>query len=252
MPESAPESWVGWEEDDEEEEKSGAPAWMVTFGDMMSLLLTFFVLLLSFSSMDRVKFKEIAGSLEQAFGVQKAEPHQVKPAGSTMVFTDNAASKSEAAIMSRLEEVKSAARARKAGAEGKVDIEVFEDYRGIVLQVGDGDMFHQGRAELRPSAWPFLDDVIAAVEDDKVDIAVEAHTDNMPIKSAAFPSNWHLAATRAVSVVDYMIKAGHVGPPRLSAVGRGDSRPILPNVSATNRARNRRIEFVFSRPAKKN
>ena len=250
MPEGDAEGWVDIDEEDREEKRAGAPAWMVTFGDMMSLLLTFFVLLLSFSNMDEVRFKEMAGSMEDAFGVKQSEPDTVAPPGTTHIFESSASSKSDANIMSKLQEMKAAAKNRK-GEEGKVTIEVFEDYRGIVLQVGDGNMFHAGRAEVKPGAWPFLDDVVAAVEDDLVEISVEAHTDNVPIKSAMFPSNWHLSAARSVSVVDYLVRAGKLRPSRLSAVGRGDSRPLLPNISSKNRARNRRLEFVFSRKAKK-
>ncbi len=252
MAEEAPEGRSAFrDEEDSDEEGGGAPAWMVTFGDMMSLLLTFFVMLLSLSTFDKIKFKEVTGSLSQAFGVQREQPTPEPPKGSSIVFQQTSASTKDSAIMARLQELKSAAQASRSAEQGKVNVEVFEDYRGIVLRVGEGDMFHPGRAELRPTVWPFLDDVIAAIENEKVDIEVEAHTDNRPMKSGKYPTNWHLSAARSVSVVDYMIKAGDLAPSRMAAVGRGDSRPLRPNISAKNRAKNRRVEFVFSRVAKK-
>ncbi len=230
---------------------SGAPMWIVTFADLMSLLLTFFILLLSFSHMDPVKFKEVSGSLELAFGVQRINPMHETPKGETIIMKDMTAKKGYGNLVVKLHEMSESTQAKKAGAEAKIDIEVFEDYRGIVLRCSDGSMFASGRASLSPTAWPFLDDVLSALEGERVDIQVEAHTDNRPIKSKTFETNWHLSAARAVSVIQYFKEAGKIAPRRLLATGRGDSIPIVPNINRRNRAKNRRVEIIFSRQAEK-
>ena len=235
----------------DDDDGGGAPLWMTTFADLMSLLLTFFILLLSFSQLDPVKFKEVSGSIEMAFGVQKINPVYESPKGETIINTNMTAKKGYGNLVVKLHEMTESTQAKKAGAEAKIDIEVFEDYRGIVMRASDGNMFAPGRAELSPTAWPFLDDVISAIEGEKVDIQVEAHTDNVPIKSKRFETNWHLSAARSVSVVQYFKEAGKVKPNRLLATGRGESIPIVPNINKRNRARNRRVEIIFTRQAEK-
>lgn len=230
---------------------AGAPGWVVTFADLMSLLLTFFILLLSFSQMDPVRFKEVSGSLENAFGIQRINPVYESPKGESIVNQDMTAKKGYGNLVLKLHEMADATQSQKSGSEAKVDVEVFEDYRGVVLRVGDGAMFAQGRAELSPTAYVFLDDVIAAIDQEDVDVNVEAHTDNVPTRSRVFETNWHLAAARAVSVVQYMKEAGKLEPGRLLAVGRGDSVPVVPNINARNRAKNRRVEIIFTRQAQK-
>ena len=237
---------------DDDDDDGGAPAWVTTFADLMSLLLTFFILLLSFSVMDNQKFFEISGSMEKAFGVQKAKPVVDTPRGENIIFKEFVGHKGHGSLVAKLNESVSVSENKRSASKGKVDIEVFEDYRGVVMRVGDGNMFEAGRADVKPSVWPFLDDVIAAIEDDDVDIAVEAHTDNRPIKSKQFASNWHLSALRSVAVVEYMRQIGKLQPARLSAIGRGDAVPIVPNTTKRNRARNRRVEFVFSKHIKAN
>ena len=239
--------------DDSLEDDPGrsAPLWMVTFADLMSLLLTFFILLLSFSQLDPVKFKEVSGSIEMAFGVQEINPVYESPKGETIIQTNNTAQKGYGNLVVKLHEMTESTQAKKAGAEAKIDIEVFEDYRGIVLRCSDGGMFAPGRAELSPTAWPFLDDVIGAIDGEKVDVQVEAHTDNDPITSKRFETNWHLSAARSVAVVQYLKEAGGLTPSRLLATGRGDSIPIVPNINKRNRAKNRRVEIIFTRQAEK-
>ncbi len=235
----------------DEEEGGGSPLWMTTFADLMSLLLTFFILLLSFSQLDIVKFKEISGSITEAFGVQRINPVFESPKGETIIAREMTAKKGYGNLVVKLHEMTESTQAKKAGSESKVEIEVFEDYRGIVLRVGDGNMFAPGRAALSPSSFPFLDDVIETIEGENVDVHVEAHTDDVPIKSKLFETNWHLSAARSVSVVQYLKEVGKLPPPRLLATGRGDSVPIVPNLNRRNRAKNRRVEIVFTRKAKK-
>lgn len=232
--------------------QKGAPAWMCTFSDLMCLLLCFFVLLLSFSNMDPMRFKVVSGSLDKAFGIQRDTVVWERPEGTTPVFDSFVGSRGFDVLMNQLQTVvHSQAEGEHIGA-GKVQIELFEDYRGIVLRMWYGEMFHPGKADVRPAVWPFLDDVIETLKShgDDVNIGVEAHTDSAPIRSKSFPSNWHLSAARSVSVAEYFMRAGGIDPIRVSAIGKGDSTPLVPNTTPQARARNRRVEIVLNKNAK--
>ena len=232
-----------------DEPKQGAPDWMVTFADLMSLLLTFFVLLLSFSNMEDEKFIAVSGSVRSAFGTRSPVdlsdvptghglmPNTIPPKNEPEDTTDNEP------IIVRLRE-----GIEQAGlAEGAV-IKATED--GIMLQL-DGDLaFEAGGTELGAEAANLLQKLVNISLSAPGQLEVRGHTDDRPITNSVYPSNWELSAARAGSVVRFLIERG-VPPHRLKAVGLGDSRPLVPNDSDANRARNRRVEFVFiTMPAK--
>ncbi len=225
--------------------EEGAPEWVVTFGDMMSLLLTFFILLLSFAEMEVIKYSIFTGSVMNAFGVQTVTPLFNRPQGSNMVKTEFSMRFHSPQVMNGMKVAAQRHSARTA--EGKVDVEVFEDYRGIVVSLGGDHMFQPGRADLRPTVWPFLDDVLEMAMEHQAHVSIEAHTDGTPIKSARFPTNDHLSAGRGLSVLRYMKGARpELADGRLEVVPRGDTRPKTVNATATQRRRNRRVELVFS------
>ncbi len=219
----------------------GAPMWMVTFGDMMSLLLCFFVLLLSFSTMDPAMYKEISGSLKNAFGVQREKIIYEIPKGVDVISRDFTPIFNVDVI---LEKIKSAIRLELL--KGEVQVEALDDR--VILRLDDEVTFKPGSVEMQPGARPILTkirDVIKAVPGE---ILVAGHTDNVPIKSQRFSSNWALSALRASTVVEFLLSTKEIAPSRMAAVGYGDSRPRVPNDTAANRARNRRVEIVFMQP----
>jgi chemotaxis protein MotB len=220
----------------------GAPGWMVSFGDLMSLLLTFFILLLSFSTMDIVKYKEVAGEVKNNFGVQKKIPVYENPVGTTLIAT-HFDPKLEEDIITKL---KATVKRYKKSSE-EVEMKVFKDSRGIVLRVSGNYIFDKGSYVIKPVAWPFLEDVINIYKKTRnVELYVEAHTDSTPINSKEIPTNWELSALRAVAIVRFFNEESKVEGFLLHAVGRGDSVPLFPNNSKINRMRNRRVEFIFS------
>ncbi len=229
--------------------EEGAPGWVVTFGDMMSLLLTFFILLLSFATMDKIKYKVLSGSIQTAFGVQEVTPTFTRPQASKVIAKEFSMEFNSQNMLDGMKKIEERESVRTPS--GRVDIEVFEDYRGIVLSVGESHMFEAGRADLRPAIWPFLDDVLNLAVTNKAQIQVEAHTDSSPIKTAKFPSNDHLSADRAVSVIRYFRGVredipGH----RFEAVAAGKSRPRFPNMTDAGRKKNRRVELIFHQAPK--
>ncbi len=230
----------------EEEVKcpEGAPGWVVTFGDMMSLLLTFFILLLSFAQMAIVKYNLFTGSVMNAFGIQEVTPMFNRPQGRSIVKKNFSSDFNSRTLLNGMKS--STERQANRTPSGRVDIKVFEDYRGIVISVAEDEMFEPGEADLRPAIWPFLDDVLRAATENGAQIQTEAHTDNRAMRSARFPSNDHLSAARSVAVVRYFLGVDQeLQPDRLEAVAYGEHRPKVVNMTQAAMKKNRRIELVF-------
>lgn len=215
--------------------------WMVTFGDLMSLLLCFFVLLLSFSTMDPAMFKEVSGSLERAFGVQKQEITFDIPKGIDIVSREFNPVFSVDVVM---EKIKSAIKLELI--KGEVEVEALTDR--VILRMNDEITFRSGSDTLTPRAKEILDKIRGIVESVPGEVIVEGYTDDSPVKGK-FKSNWHLASSRASSVVSYMLKNHSILPRRMVATGYGDSRPRFPNDTEEHRAANRRVDIVFMQPA---
>ena len=216
-----------------------APFWTTTYGDMMSLVLVFFVFLAAFSSLDITQFRTVQSSMKQGGqGVLKPE------AGGAVVE------------MPRLPESREFQEAMEDLGEEMVranlhqQVRVFWDKRGVRFVLQDAILFPPARAELSPAFLGILDKVLAVVRTLPVaEIQVEGHTDDTPIRTAQFPSNWELSSARAVSVLHYLERKAVVAPRQLVANGYGEFRPLVPNTSVGNRAQNRRVEiFVLKKP----
>lgn len=224
----------------------GAPLWMVTFGDLMSLLLTFFVLLLSFANMDMTKYKEVLGSVEKAFGSQKerlilgtlAEEPEIKkevPKYPKETQRDLKKKKLIELINDRIRE------------ENLTEsISIIEDQKGVRLEIQGGIMFKAGDIKLLPSAKKLFQKLIPIIRTSgSPKISVEGHSDNMPVNNTRFTSNWELSAARAGSVVSYLIKTGRLPKKKFVVEGYADNRGITDNSTPAKRAKNRRVAIVF-------
>lgn len=218
--------------------EAGAPKWMTTFSDLMSLLMCFFVLLLSFSEMDVARFKEVAGSLRDAFGVQRKEVVFDLPKGISVVATEFPA---KFTVEELLERIKAAVKLEMI--KGEIQIESLKDR--VVLRFKDEVLFPKGSAELTPRAKQVLYKVGEVLELFDGEIVVAGHTDDTPIRNSRYRSNWELSAARAVSVVEFFLKHKFVLPRQLAAVGYGPSRPLYPNDTEEHRAANRRVEIIL-------
>jgi chemotaxis protein MotB len=213
-------------------------SWAITFGDMMSLLLTFFVLIVSFSSLQESKFAQAAASLKQAFGVL-ARPESVIELNEPVV--PNHAPREPAPEF--LYEVRSVQQAFiSENLAQQVEVEVRED--GAVFRLTAPFLFASGEADLREQAWPALDHLLTLFRKFPGEVLVEGHTDDVPISSPRFPSNWELSAARAVAVARYFQGNG-LPASRLAATGYGEYRPLASNDDASGRARNRRVEILL-------
>jgi chemotaxis protein MotB len=219
----------------------GAPAWMATFGDMMSLLLTFFILLVSFSSIQETKFREAVGSLQGALGVLTTLP-KIPVAQDIELPTMRGNDRSDE-LERRTEELRRHLQALKQSDT----VTVSRTPEGLAIRMEDEMLFKAGQAELQPGGIPILDVVAATLAGYPNPVRIEGHTDNRPIHSERFPSNWELSAARAASVLRYFQNAG-VDPRRLSAVGLGEWSPVAKNDSAAGRQKNRRVEIFMELP----
>ncbi len=224
----------------EDEVKEGAPEWVVTFGDMMSLLLTFFILLLSFSQIQIDKFKAVAGYMKKALHVDTIPIAQQVEMGTTPIFDESSSTPGMSQSMITLEKVREAIEESGMKTGGTVEI----TDRGVALKL-DGDMvFASGKARLKKEVFDLLDKVAAIANQQGGDIEIEGHTDDVAISTDRFPSNWELSSARAGAAARYLTRKG-VPPLRIKAIGYADTRPLVPNDSPENRARNRRIEVLF-------
>lgn len=231
------------------EPPKGAPAYMSTWGDMCTLLLCFFVMLLAMSTVDPAKFNVAASSFQNALsGVLESYP-------SVMITKDiliprlggdeqNKRMAVDAAL--KIKEV-----VRKEGLEDAVKVKVTES--GIAVKLSDPIGFDIGESEIKPELIPTLKGICEIINKVRsTQIRVEGHTDDLPIKSYKFPSNWELSSSRALNVVKFMASNGRIEPSRLSAIGYGEYRPLVPNTSVENRKMNRRIEIFVDYLKKEN
>lgn len=253
--------------DDEpcEECEAGAPAWLATFADLMSLLMCFFVLLLSFSEIDLQKYKQVAGSMKFAFGVQREIEADRIPMAESVVMKDFRPGRPEPTVLEtirqqtrddtqttprdpvlpidELRELVAAVRERLAEeiAADALELGIKED--GIMIRVRERDAFPSGSAALQSGFVPVLDKLVGVLNDLSGRIVVSGHTDDVPIATRAFPSNWVLSSARAAAVVHHLASAGLDDPARIELRAYADTRPIVENDSIENRARNRRVEI---------
>lgn len=314
----------------EKKQDAGAPAWVMTFADLMSLLMCFFVLLLSFSEMDVAKYKQIAGSMREAFGVQRKHKVKEPPKGINIIAqefsagrpdptpfniveqmttdtmkmyldtgdkkrkrdegekgrkgggpkvesghdgNEKGAQKEQGQMATTQEELvvvpkadamellkaKQAAEERKKklqnaareirsalGQEidkGTVDVETTD--QRIVIRIRDKALFGPASSYLRESFRPVLVRVGKILKGVEGRIVVAGHTDDLPIFTERYRSNWELSSSRAVSVVHELIDEAGIEAARVAIEGHGDTQPVAPNDSPENRARNRRVEIIL-------
>ncbi len=225
--------------------EEGAPLWIVTFGDLMSLLLCFFVLLLSFSEMDRQKYKELSGSMQNAFGVQRKKQVFDIPKGQKIIaknFDQEAISFSEETDI--LEQVRKAIRDSFGSSEGLIEFDA-DEYKIRIRLMGEST-FHSGKADIRGPMKPVLATIAEVFRTNGENIIIAGHTDNVPLKEGGrFKTNLQLSMARAAAVADFFLSEGSIAPDRISTMGFGEHRPLDSNDTPQGREKNRRVEIIL-------
>jgi len=216
---------------------------MTTYGDLITQLLIFFVMLSTFSNVDRDKFNAAMLSLQGSLGIMEG--------GITLEEGDYIEQGGEIGeLMFSIQEQKEFELIREEVeqiiAEDEISgIQVNLDERGLIIRFVEGVLFDSGKADLKEEAKAILDKIAPLLIETHRHIRIEGHTDNLPIHTREFPSNWELSTARAVNVVKYLIEKHNFSPYILSAAGYGEYRPIAPNDSDKNRALNRRVDIVI-------
>jgi chemotaxis protein MotB len=216
----------------------GAPGWIVTFADLMCLLMSFFLLLLSFSSIEIEKFKTLSGSMRDAFGLRSELDASDRATGTEALSVPAAEDDTPASrAIVRLRRALEKSRLQEGGTVVARD-------GGVALRLSGDAVFESAGVELVPAAYELLDELVRVAATSAGRIEVEGHTDDVPITSERYPSNWELSTARAGAAVRYLVSQG-IPASRIRAIGFADTRPLVPNDSTSSRAKNRRVEFLF-------
>ncbi len=241
--------------DDEDGGKGGgAPEWMATFADLVTLLMCFFVLLFAMSTTQQETFKELVESLRSALGVQS-----VPETGTREGLTMHAVPSEEPSDNQRIDELggmvekeiqEIASEVREMILFNKLGglVNVSESEAGVVITLSDLLLFSAGDASLSEQGADILKKVTAVLAQLAYHVKVKGHTDTSPISTGRYPSNWELSASRAAAVVKLLVASG-LDPGLISAEGYAQYRPIATNDTEKGRARNRRVEIVYERDA---
>ncbi len=281
----------------EDDKPPGLPAWMATFADLMSLLMCFFVLLLAFSEMDAQKYKQVAGSMKEAFGVQNQVKAKDIPKGTSIIAQEFSPGRPAPTPMSvvnqftvdstkqtldiRVEKPgineqvgkgsgvdgadESAKRLLVEKLKGLIDetnrdalklseklyeeveagkVEIIASGRSITIRIREKWSFPSGSAVLNAGFIPVMAKLREVLKDIHGKIAVEGHTDNVPIANYQFRSNWELSSSRALTVTHELLRDGVINDRRMVLIGYADTMPLEDNDTDENRSRNRRVEIV--------
>ena len=217
-----------------------APFWMTTYGDMVTLLLTFFILMFAMSSINEQKFLKAATSLSKALGMLDKNIGiigELSPAIGTSGISREPGD--VLASFARIEEI-----FREESLEDIASVEMAGPGE-VIIRMGDKLLFDPGESGLKPQAKRVLSGIAKAVTGKTETVYVEGHTDTIPINTAIFPSNWELSSARAISVVRLLQDQG-IPPGQLAAVGHSHYVPLESNSTVQGRAKNRRVELYIT------
>ena len=254
-------------EADDQEEKGGA-GWIMTFADLMSLLMCFFVLLLSFSELDIQKYKQVAGSMKDAFGIQRKIKSDVIPKGTSMVTdkfspgrpdpnvlinemrqdtTDDLKEDLDVDSIELQEQANELAEILKRLLDEEIEegiIDIILEQNRVSIRISEKDSFPSGSAYINKAFLPVLEKITKALNISEGRIIVGGHTDSVPISTREYPSNWVLSAARAASVVHVLSDFGLKESANIEIRAYADTKPIVDDTIVQNRGKNRRIEIV--------
>lgn len=224
-----------------EEGSGGGGGWEVVYSGFAMILLCFFIMLSSFSTMQQARVMSFVRSFVDAVSIMSGG---VKPGAGAVVLNPSApmveAKHEMATLMNDL---------KKLAQEENLKSEVLFQRipKGLAMRLNDSALFDLGAAEVSSGAVKLLRSIGDIIAKTDYQVRIEGHTDDLPIRTVRYPSNWELSTARAVNVLRHLQTLSKIPPQRLSAVGFGQHRPIFPNDNPSHRARNRRVEIIFLR-----
>ena len=239
------------------EEHENLERWLVSYADFITLLFAFFVTMYASSRVDENKMGSAVESLQRALGAVIAVPVPSRQAGVFHDFSNPVQVTIVPISAPHAREVEKLAQelkkriegpqgkgANKAGAKA-YQVSFLLQERGLVIRVSDQFFFHTGEAAIRPEVQPFLKTLGQTLQGVNNSIRIEGHTDNVPINTAQFPSNWELSTARATTIIRYFLTNFQFDPQKLSAAGYGEHRPVAANDTQEGRDQNRRVDVVI-------
>ena len=233
------------------EETRSIPPWVITFADMVTLLMVFFILLFAIGTIEQEKWRQLKESLREALGADAIEEMGTRQ-GLDVIKTQvdeqtvHAVDEVGAMVNREMEDIISEVEEFVFKNKLSGEVRVSSDERGAVITISDVVLFPAGSADMTPKGRSTLRQVFEVLKQFNYNVKVEGHTDNTPIHTLRYPSNWELSASRAAEVAHMLIDDGYP-PQRLSVEGFAEFRPKVPNTGPENRAINRRIEVVYQR-----
>lgn len=232
---------IGAVQSDPPKKSEGIPPWMATFADMVTLLLCFFVLLLSFTNQDVANFRMLMGSVQEALGVQKEDRSALATPYAESSFNERQSVRENREIVELGARLKKFIRANDLSAMARVS----SDKSGVMLRFSNSAMFSKGSATLTPESKKGLELVIDGMKNDNFNLVIRGHTDGEIPESKLYSSNWELSAARAAACLRYILEHSDIPAQRMKAVGYASAKPILPSTSEENKRTNRRVEFFY-------
>lgn len=227
------------------EEHENHERWLVSYADFITLLFAFFVVMYSISSVNVGKYRTVSESIKAALNPIVSPPSTPTPLALSTNKQAPTAPDSPGSKDVAIRKLRNLVKGIKASPQLSL-VRITERVNGdIVITIPDQLLFNSGEAAMRSEALPFLEGLSAAIVELNRYTRVEGHTDNVPIRTAQFPSNWELSAARAVMVVRVLSELFAVPSERLSAVGHADTRPVTANLDVEQRAKNRRVEVII-------
>lgn len=241
----------------EEEEHENEERWLLTYADLITLLMVFFVVMYSMSKVDQNKFKALAQSLSAAFNNPALTTPLPMPGVGGRNGDEATAKKREkdtAPVVVHVDQQKEKMQKlagqfsnlfKEKGLENSVNVAVSGDGKNVVIRLADSLLFGGGSASLTPESLDLIDKMFEILSKTNSQVQVEGHTDNIPISNDKFKNNWDLSTARAVNVIEHVSQKFALPPERLSASGYAEYHPVAPNDTPEGRAKNRRVEFVI-------
>ena len=220
--------------------------WMVTFADLVTLILVFFILLFSMSNIDNIKFKQLVNSLglSESNGVNASIIEFESSSHPREKNNEKGVSNKSAELNRILLQVQQYLEKNNL----QEVITANRDKRGVVLVLQEQMLFETGEAEILKKGYPFLNELGELFTTIPNQIKIEGYTDNRPIKTYRYPSNWELSTARASSVIRYFTANYDLKSEQFIAIGYGEAKPVVENTSEANMQKNRRVEIIISDP----
>ena len=224
----------------QQHEEEGGEAWLLPYSDLMTLLLAVFIVLFAVSQVDQAKAKEMSEAFTEEMMTQSYIISQLNE--QETVQSENP--ESSVSEQQQMEKLKAEIDAKLQSENLSIAVTTIIDKRGLVISLSNAIFFDPGSAQIKQDNENTLLDIANMFTVMENFIRIEGHTDNVPMNSAEYPSNWDLSTARAANVVRLITSKSNLSPEKLIAVGYGEYRPIADNATEEGRAKNRRIDII--------